>query len=57
MSKQAPLHSRPHLFTYTYTYLSKFKISTLNLELILDFFFFIEVYFSAIAFRSPITCI
>ena len=41
----------PHLFTYTYTYRPKFEFSTLNLELILRFFF-IEVYFPAFAFKS-----
>ena len=42
---------KPHLFAYIYTYQSKFKYSTLNLKLILSFFF-IEVYFPPFAFKS-----
>ncbi len=40
----------PHFFAYAYAYQPKFEFSILNLKLILRFF--IEVYFSAFAFRS-----
>jgi hypothetical protein len=51
MPQSKYLALQPHLFTYTYAYQPKFEFSTLNLELILGFFFSIEVYFPAFAFR------
>jgi hypothetical protein len=42
---------QPHLLAYAYAYKPKFESLTLNLKLIVGFFF-IVVYFSAFAFRS-----